>query len=112
VFCCETSTISAQNEGIIKMSDDDDSFVPDHRDVSRALSATLATFRGQFDVLGVISSQCVSARDVDRFVLALLSSFASFVARKTQDPESYLLQWIALEQELADVDDSGDSDVN
>lgn len=83
------------------MSDNDGSIVPDHRDISRALSATLATHRGQFDVLGVISSQCVTARDVDRFVLALLSSFAGFIARKTQDPESYLLQWIALEQELA-----------
>jgi hypothetical protein len=67
-------------------------------------------------VLAALSalSSCIdsgkSARDVDRFVLALLSTFASFVARKTQDPESYLLQWIALEQELADGDEKAADD--
>jgi hypothetical protein len=94
--------------------------VPDHLDVSRALAATLATHRGQFDVLGVLAAECASPRDVDRFVLAVLSSFAGFVARKVEDPESYLLQWIALEQELAaaedeardDTDDDRDTDVN
>jgi hypothetical protein len=100
------------------MSDNDGSIVPNHLDISRALSATLATHRGQFDVLDVLAAQCVTARDVDRFIMALLSAFASFVARKTQDPESYLLQWVALELELADAekadddDDDRDSDLN
>ena len=58
-------------------SRDPTSIVPDHRDISRALSATLATDRGQFDVLQVLSAQCVSASDVDRFMMALLSSFAA-----------------------------------
>jgi hypothetical protein len=70
--------------------------------------------------LGVLAAECASPRDVDRFVLAVLSSFAGFVARKVEDPESYLLQWIALEQELAaaedeardDTDDDRDTDVN
>jgi hypothetical protein len=55
-------------------------------------------------LLPLLAAQCVTAADVDRFITALLSSFAGFVARKTQDPESYLLQWIALEQELADAE--------
>jgi hypothetical protein len=103
-----------------------DSVVPDHLDISRALSATLATHRGQLDVLPLLAAQCVTAADVDRFIMALLSAFAAHVARKVEDPESYLLQWIALEQELdaaekavgdgslesKDSDDSGDTDVN
>jgi hypothetical protein len=86
------------------MSDDDGSVVPDHRDVSRALSAVLASFRRQDDVLSVLASECVSARDLARFIAALLSSFAAHVARKVEDPESYLLSWIALELELADAE--------
>jgi hypothetical protein len=79
------------------------SIVPDHKDISRALSATLATHRGQFDVLAARGAVRHSGRRRP-VITALLSSFAGFVARKTQDPESYLLQWIALEQELADAE--------
>ena len=61
--------------------------------------------------LSVLASQCVSARDLARFIAALLSAFAAHVARKVEDPESYLLSWIALELELADAE-SRDSDVN
>ena len=54
--------------------------------------------------LDVLAAECASARDVDRFIMALLSSFAGFVARKTDDAESYLLQWVALELQLDDVE--------
>jgi hypothetical protein len=88
-----------------------DTVVPDHTDVARALSATLATVRGQLDVLPALATQCVTAADVDRFIMAVLLSFAGLLARKVDDPESYLLQWIALELELADAE-SRDTDVN
>ena len=78
-----------------------DTVAPDHRDVARALSATLATFRGQLDVLPLLASQFTSAGDADRFVEALLVSFAAHVARKTDDPEQYLLGWIAMELQLS-----------
>jgi hypothetical protein len=78
---------------------------------------TKVTHRGQFDVVDVLAAQCASPRAVDRFVMALWSASASFVARKVEDPESYLLQSVALELELADAekaadDDDRDSDVN
>jgi len=90
-----------------------DTIAPSHRDVSRALSATLATFRGQLDVLPLLASQFTSAGDADRFVEALLVSFAAHVARKTDDPEQYLLGWIAMELQLSDdaeAADNGDAD--
>ncbi len=68
----------------------------------------------------VLSAQFASKGDRDHFLAVVLSSFAKFLACKVKDPESYLLQWIALEQELSDAeeDSAGDdtdgdgSDVN
>jgi hypothetical protein len=82
---------------------------PGHRDVAVALGATLATFRGERDVLDVLAAQCRCGEDADRFIAALLSAFATFVARKTTDPESYLLQWIALQLQLADDEEQADT---
>ena len=87
-----------------------DGVTPGHRDVSRALGAVLATFRGELDILGVLAAECVSARDVDAFILALLASFARILALKVDDPEQYLLAWVALELELADAEDAGNGD--
>jgi hypothetical protein len=70
--------------------------------VARALGAVLATVRGQSDVLDVLSAGWASADDANRFILAALASFATLVERKVDDPQSYLLAWIALELELAD----------
>ena len=64
-------------------------------------------------MLPLLASQFTSAGDADRFVEALLVSFAAHVARKTDDPEQYLLGWIAMELQLSDdaeAADNGDAD--
>jgi hypothetical protein len=59
-------------------------------------------------VLDVLAAQCRSGEERTGSS-ALLSAFATFVARKTTDPESYLLQWIALQLQLADDEEQADT---
>jgi hypothetical protein len=62
--------------------------------------------------LEVLAAECTSGADADRFIAALLSAFATFIARKVEDPAGYLLGWIAVELELADHDDNGPEALN
>ena len=78
------------------------SVVTDHRDVARALCATLATHAASPTFRQVLSAECVSARDLDRFITALSTAFATFLARKVSDPEAYLLAWVATELQRAE----------
>ena len=61
-------------------------------------------------MLRVLAAECATVRDVDRFIMALLASFVKILALKIEDPEQYLLQWIALECELADAENAQDRD--
>jgi hypothetical protein len=86
------------------MTADAESIVPMHRDYARALRGMLAALGDDIDAVVNLAAETTTAREVDRFMLALLDTFAK---RKLKDPVSYFEQWVALELELADAEESG-----
>jgi hypothetical protein len=89
------------------MTADAESIVPMHRDYARALRGMLAALGDDIDAVVNLAAETTTAREVDRFMLALLDTFAGFAKRKLKDPVSYFEQWVALELELADAEESG-----
>ena len=86
------------------------SSLPGHRDIARALSATLATHRGQQDeVLAVMAAEA-TGEEAEAFIRALLIVTATILERKVDDVENYLLAWVALELELADAAEAPDDE--
>ena len=73
----------------------------DHRDISRALCATLAVLREQSQAAEIVAEVREMGAS-DEFTAALLTAFATLAQAKVDDVEAYLLQWIALELDLAD----------
>jgi hypothetical protein len=59
-------------------------------------------------LLPTLAAQFVTADDAERFLSALLTAFAKFVACKTDDAEQYLLGWVATELALADAQAADD----
>jgi len=82
--------------------------IPGHRDRERALRGALARLRGDHDVLPLLAAECQTPTDVDMTIVAGFDALAAMVRRRSKDPESYLLQWIALERQLADDLETGD----
>ena len=81
-----------------------DAMTISHRDVARALGATLAVVREQSRATDIAAE----VREIgagDEFAAALLTAFATFNTRKVADPEAYLLQWVAFELNAADAQD-------
>lgn len=87
----------------------DDTVALRHRDVERALRAELAAYRQDYDLLRMIADECDTADDVERFIIAVLSAFAVLAKAKLKDPVAYFESWIALERQLADDEEHGDT---
>jgi hypothetical protein len=83
---------------------------PNHRDRERALRGALARMRGDNDVLPLLARECVTPTDVDMCIVAAFDALAKVLMLKTSDPLAYLTQWVALERELAEVEEQAAGD--
>jgi hypothetical protein len=75
---------------------------PGYRDVERGLRVALARRRGDDDVLPLLAAECETSEDVDRLILAQAVALNHVLDRGLEDPEKFLVNWIASVRRLAD----------
>jgi len=85
---------------------DADEVHPKHRDYARALRGVLAALGNDFDAVVNLAAETTTAREVDRFMLALLDLFAAFAKRKLDDPVGYFESWISMELAQAEAEEA------
>ena len=90
--------------------DDDDrvegSIVPSHVERARAMRAVLAALTSDYAAVTAAASEATTERSVDRLLLALCDCLGIFLMTHTPDAVTYCIGWLAVELELADVEDS------
>ncbi|OBF22926.1 hypothetical protein A5725_12060 [Mycobacterium kubicae] len=77
-----------------------------YRDVERGLRLALARSRGDDDVLPLLAAECETADDVDRLILALAEALNFVLDKGLEDPEKFLVNWIANVRRLADDEEN------